>query len=64
MMYVDISYILAGFDIRIPPTVDLVAFEAQIKAWCEEAGEEVTYEFIQVRHVPITWSQIAPRVGI
>lgn len=37
----------AGFDIRIPPTVDLVKFEEQIKAWCREAGSDVTYEFIQ-----------------
>lgn len=37
----------AGFDIRIPPTVDLVAFEEKVKSWCTEAGEGVTYKFIQ-----------------
>jgi len=37
----------AGFDIRIAPTVDLAEFEQQIKAWCTEAGEDVTYEFVQ-----------------
>ncbi|XP_060554792.1 aminoacylase-1-like [Ruditapes philippinarum] len=36
-----------GFDIRIAPTVDLVEFEEKIKTWCEEAGEDVTYSFIQ-----------------
>ncbi|XP_041348549.1 aminoacylase-1-like [Gigantopelta aegis] len=36
-----------GFDIRIPPTADLKAFESTIKTWCQEAGEEVTYEFVQ-----------------
>lgn len=36
-----------GFDIRIPPTVDLVAFEGQIKSWCSDAGEGVTYKFLQ-----------------
>ncbi|XP_056885973.1 aminoacylase-1A-like [Takifugu flavidus] len=35
------------FDLRIPPTVNLQEFEQQIKAWCKEAGEDVTYEFAQ-----------------
>lgn len=39
--------LIAGFDIRIPPTVDLVAFEEQIKKWCTDAGDEVTYELKQ-----------------
>lgn len=38
----------AGFDIRIPPTVDLNAFEEKIKTWCQDAGEGVTYKFLQV----------------
>lgn len=38
---------LAGFDIRIPPTVDLVAFEEQLRHWCEDGLEDVTYEFVQ-----------------
>ncbi|KAL3853625.1 hypothetical protein ACJMK2_017156 [Sinanodonta woodiana] len=37
----------AGFDIRIPPEVDLKAFEVKIKSWCEAAGNGVTHEFIQ-----------------
>ncbi|XP_067855119.1 aminoacylase-1B-like [Heptranchias perlo] len=37
----------ASFDIRIPPTVDLKAFEEQIKTWCQEAGDGVVYEFHQ-----------------
>ncbi|KAK0138926.1 Aminoacylase-1A [Merluccius polli] len=36
-----------SFDLRIPPTVNLQEFEKQIKLWCEEAGEGITYEFAQ-----------------
>lgn len=36
-----------SFDLRIPPTVDLQEFEKQIKTWCKEAGEDVTYKFAQ-----------------
>lgn len=36
-----------SFDLRIPPTVNLQEFEEQIKVWCEEAGEGITYEFAQ-----------------
>lgn len=36
-----------GFDIRIAPTVDLVEMEERIKTWCADAGEDVTYEFVQ-----------------
>uniref|UniRef100_A0A4W6DPB5 N-acyl-aliphatic-L-amino acid amidohydrolase n=1 Tax=Lates calcarifer TaxID=8187 RepID=A0A4W6DPB5_LATCA len=36
-----------SFDLRIPPTVNLQEFERQIKQWCKEAGEDVTYEFAQ-----------------
>ena len=39
---------ISGFDIRITPTVDLIAFEKQIREWCESAGEDVTYRFLQV----------------
>ncbi|XP_067685085.1 aminoacylase-1A-like [Haliotis asinina] len=35
-----------SFDIRIPPAVDVVKFENQIKTWCDEAGEDVTYKFV------------------
>ena len=38
----------AGFDIRITPTVDLKEFEERLSGWCKEAGEGVTYEFLQV----------------
>ncbi|OWF35113.1 aminoacylase-1-like [Mizuhopecten yessoensis] len=37
----------AGFDVRIAPTVDLNHFEDKIKNWCAEAGDDVTYEFLQ-----------------
>uniref|UniRef100_A0AAY3ZZ01 N-acyl-aliphatic-L-amino acid amidohydrolase n=2 Tax=Denticeps clupeoides TaxID=299321 RepID=A0AAY3ZZ01_9TELE len=36
-----------SFDMRIPPAVNLQEFEEQIKRWCREAGEDVTYEFAQ-----------------
>lgn len=36
-----------SFDLRIPPTVNLQEFEEQIKAWCAEAGEGITYKFAQ-----------------
>ncbi|KAJ0068717.1 hypothetical protein NL108_010791 [Boleophthalmus pectinirostris] len=36
-----------SFDLRIPPTVNLQEFECQIKKWCKEAGEDVTYKFAQ-----------------
>uniref|UniRef100_A0A8C6PGP3 Aminoacylase 1 n=1 Tax=Nothobranchius furzeri TaxID=105023 RepID=A0A8C6PGP3_NOTFU len=36
-----------SFDLRIPPTVNLQEFEKQIKQWCKEAGEDVTYDFAQ-----------------
>uniref|UniRef100_A0A8D0G1W9 N-acyl-aliphatic-L-amino acid amidohydrolase n=1 Tax=Sphenodon punctatus TaxID=8508 RepID=A0A8D0G1W9_SPHPU len=41
------SEMTASFDIRIPPTVDLKAFEEQLTAWCQAAGEGVTYNFCQ-----------------
>ncbi|XP_075795603.1 aminoacylase-1 isoform X2 [Pelodiscus sinensis] len=41
------SELAASFDIRIPPTVNLQAFEEQLAAWCRAAGEGVTYEFHQ-----------------
>lgn len=37
-----------AFDIRVTPTADLVALEEKIKQWCEDAGEGVTYTFLQV----------------
>uniref|UniRef100_A0A671SLT2 N-acyl-aliphatic-L-amino acid amidohydrolase n=1 Tax=Sinocyclocheilus anshuiensis TaxID=1608454 RepID=A0A671SLT2_9TELE len=40
-----------SFDLRIPPTVNLQEFEEKIKAWCKEAGEDVTYDFAQVRFI-------------
>ncbi|XP_064310042.1 aminoacylase-1 isoform X4 [Phalacrocorax carbo] len=41
------SEMAASFDIRIPPTMDLKAFEEQVAAWCQAAGDGVTYEFHQ-----------------
>jgi len=36
----------ATFDVRIPPTTDFPAFRAQIDKWCQEAGKDVSLEFI------------------
>ncbi|XP_058026749.1 aminoacylase-1 [Ahaetulla prasina] len=41
------SELSVAFDIRIPPTEDLKAFEEQLASWCKAAGEGVTYEFQQ-----------------
>ncbi|KAK3103076.1 hypothetical protein FSP39_016275 [Pinctada imbricata] len=46
----------AGFDIRITPSVDMVAFEEKIKGWCREAGDDVTYEFYQKCQIQETTS--------
>ncbi|XP_033327279.2 aminoacylase-1 [Megalopta genalis] len=37
----------AIFDIRLDPSIDHEEFEAMIKKWCKEAGENVTYSFEQ-----------------
>ncbi|BFF91990.1 aminoacylase-1-like [Drosophila madeirensis] len=36
----------AVFDLRVAVTVDVVAFEKQIRDWCKEAGDGVEIEFI------------------
>ncbi|XP_064633327.1 aminoacylase-1-like [Lineus longissimus] len=36
-----------GFDMRIAPTVNLVELEKQIHQWCKEAGDDVSFEFLQ-----------------
>ncbi|XP_041980233.1 aminoacylase-1-like [Aricia agestis] len=38
---------VASFDLRLPPFLDFDQFENQIKQWCEEAGEAVTFDFQQ-----------------
>ncbi|XP_033222120.1 aminoacylase-1-like isoform X2 [Belonocnema kinseyi] len=35
-----------GFDIRIAPDVDHKKFENMIKSWCEEAGQDVSYQIL------------------
>lgn len=43
----------AGFDIRIPPTVDLQEFKKKLDEWTQEEG--ITYEFLVVNWAnPIT----------
>ncbi|XP_005089280.1 aminoacylase-1 [Aplysia californica] len=36
----------ATFDMRIPPTTDFAALKATIQQWCEEAGTQVSVEFL------------------
>uniref|UniRef100_A0A8C4QQX1 N-acyl-aliphatic-L-amino acid amidohydrolase n=1 Tax=Eptatretus burgeri TaxID=7764 RepID=A0A8C4QQX1_EPTBU len=38
------SEFTAMFDIRITPSTDIQEFEEQIKTWCKDAGDDVTYE--------------------
>lgn len=35
----------AGFDIRIPPNVNLEEFEKELEKWREEAGSDVSFKF-------------------
>jgi len=51
----------AGFDIRIPPHVDLVEFENKIKSWTNEC--DVSYEFI-VKTSKNVVSSIDPKKNI
>lgn len=39
--------LLATFDFRIAPSVDLEKLEDQLKKWCQLAGEDVQYQFLQ-----------------
>ena len=41
-------FFFTGFDIRIPPTVDLQEFEDKLNKWRSEAGADVTYKFFAV----------------
>lgn len=36
----------ATFDVRIPPTEDFAALKNTFHQWCEEAGSQVTHEFL------------------
>ncbi len=36
--------LVTGFDIRLPPNVNMPKFEEQLSAWCRDAGPGVTYE--------------------
>ena len=35
------------FDVRLPPTTDLEAWERRVEGWLEEAGEGITLHWIQ-----------------
>nr|XP_039268065.1 aminoacylase-1-like [Styela clava] len=36
----------ATFDVRIPPSVNLTEFEEMLTGWCQQAGKDVTLEFL------------------
>lgn len=38
---------IVGFDMRIVPTTDIKKFEDQLNEWCEEAGGNITVQFVQ-----------------
>merc|ERR1712080_493333 len=42
--------VLVGFDIRIPPSVDLLKFEALVKDWTKEEGVEYEFQYSQHQH--------------
>ncbi|KAK5986962.1 hypothetical protein GCK32_002811 [Trichostrongylus colubriformis] len=44
----------ARFDIRITPTTDFDEFEQMIASWCKNAGEDVTYEFLEDQQCKFT----------
>lgn len=35
----------AGFNIRVPPSVDFDELEEKMKGWCKEAGQGITMKF-------------------
>ncbi|XP_066970655.1 aminoacylase-1-like [Macrobrachium rosenbergii] len=35
-----------GFDVRLAPSISYEEFEAMVKLWCEKAGDDVSYEFV------------------
>jgi len=44
------SELCVGFDVRVPPSVDLGEFVARVKGWCEAAGEGVEPEWVLQSH--------------
>ena len=41
------SELCVSFDIRVPPTLDLEKFDAQLVQWVKDAGEDITFEWHQ-----------------
>uniref|UniRef100_A0A0B7A130 N-acyl-aliphatic-L-amino acid amidohydrolase n=2 Tax=Arion vulgaris TaxID=1028688 RepID=A0A0B7A130_9EUPU len=39
------DHMIAGFDIRVPPTADLIEFDNRVTRWCQEAGSGVTIKY-------------------
>ncbi|KAG0724498.1 Aminoacylase-1 [Chionoecetes opilio] len=43
-----------GFNIRVPPTMDMDALEAKMQGWCREAGKDVIMDFQNQTKCPQT----------
>ena len=41
------SQAAAGFDIRLPPHVLHTEFHKKLQEWCKNAGDDVTFEFVE-----------------
>lgn len=40
------SELIAYFDIRVTPLIDMDEMEQQLLRWCEESGNGITLEFL------------------
>jgi len=50
-MFGNRAVVVTAFDIRLPPTVDQLQFESTLQRWCQDAGPEVTYQFLVVSNL-------------
>ena len=39
---------ISAFDMRVSPTEDFPALKSKLLLWCEEAGKDVSLDFLQV----------------
>ena len=49
---------ILNFDIRITPKTDIVEFEAMLRGWLAEAGDDIELEFI-VKYADQTMTSVA-----
>ncbi|XP_074645722.1 aminoacylase-1-like isoform X1 [Tubulanus polymorphus] len=45
--------ISAAFDMRVPPTTDLVEFQSMVEKWATDAGKDVNFEWNQQCHTQV-----------